>query len=43
MISPAAWKTAESVVLAAGVLKQSVPYDDIIEMKYVKSNQPASN
>jgi NitT/TauT family transport system substrate-binding protein len=43
MISPAAWKTAESVVLAAGVLKQSVPYDDIIEMKYVKPQNPASN
>ena len=43
MISPAAWKTARAVVLAAGVLKQSVPYDDIIEMKYVKSNQAASN
>ena len=43
MISPEAWKTAESVVLAAGILKQPVPYDEIIEMKYVKSTKAASN
>lgn len=43
IVSPEAWKTAEAVVLAAGVLKQSVPYDDIIDMKFVKSNSPASN
>jgi NitT/TauT family transport system substrate-binding protein len=41
MVSPEAWKTAESVVLAAGILKQSVPYDDIFNMKFVKSTQAA--
>jgi NitT/TauT family transport system substrate-binding protein len=43
IVSPEAWKTAEAVVLAAGVLKQPVPYDGIIDMKFVKSNNPASN
>jgi NitT/TauT family transport system substrate-binding protein len=43
MVSPEAWKTAEAVVLAAGVLKQAVPYDDIFDMKFVKASNPASN
>jgi hypothetical protein len=42
-VSPEAWKTAEAVVLAAGVLKQAVPYDDIFDMKFVKASNPASN
>jgi NitT/TauT family transport system substrate-binding protein len=43
MVSPEAWKTAEGVVLAAGILKQPVAYDEIIEMKFVKSTQAARN
>jgi NitT/TauT family transport system substrate-binding protein len=41
MVSPEAWKTGEGVVLAAGILKQPVSYDEIIEMKFVKSTQAA--
>jgi len=41
MVSAEAWKTAESVVLAAGILKQPVPYDGIFDMKFVKSTQAA--
>jgi hypothetical protein len=37
MISPKAWDTAEAVVLGATILKQPVPYDDIIDMQFVKS------
>jgi NitT/TauT family transport system substrate-binding protein len=43
MVTPEAWNTAESVVLAAGTLKQSVPYDQIIDMSFVKSTNAASN
>jgi NitT/TauT family transport system substrate-binding protein len=43
MVSPEAWKTGEGVVLAAGILKQPVAYDEIIEMKFVKSTQAARN
>jgi NitT/TauT family transport system substrate-binding protein len=43
IVSPEAWKTAEAVVLAAGVLKQPVAYDEIVDMKFVKSHNPASN
>jgi NitT/TauT family transport system substrate-binding protein len=38
-VSPEAWKTAAAVVLSAGILKQDVPYDDIIDMQFVKQNQ----
>jgi NitT/TauT family transport system substrate-binding protein len=31
------WKTAQSVVLAAGLLAKPVPYDDIIDMQFVDS------
>jgi NitT/TauT family transport system substrate-binding protein len=36
MVSEAGWTTAESVVLAAGLLKQPVPYGAIIDMSFVK-------
>ena len=36
LISEKSWETAESVVLAAGILKQPVPYGDIIDMQFVK-------
>ncbi len=43
MVSPEAWKTGESVVLAAGILKKPVAYDEIIDMKFVKSSQAANH
>lgn len=41
-VAPAAWTTAASVVLSAGILKQDVPYEDIIDMQFVKQNQAAA-
>ena len=41
MVSPESWKTGESVVLAAGILKKPVAYDEIIDMRFVKSTQAA--
>jgi NitT/TauT family transport system substrate-binding protein len=38
-ISRKAWDTAEAVVLGATILKQPVPYDDIIDMQFVKATQ----
>jgi NitT/TauT family transport system substrate-binding protein len=35
MVSEQAWATAKSVVMAAGLLKQDVPYADIIDMSFV--------
>jgi NitT/TauT family transport system substrate-binding protein len=35
MISPAAIRTAESVVKAAGLLTQDVAYSEIVDMRYV--------
>lgn len=40
LISEQSWKTNESVVLAAGVLKQSVPYSEIIDMQFVNALMP---
>jgi NitT/TauT family transport system substrate-binding protein len=37
MVSRKSWETAGSVVLAAGILKQPVSYDDIIDMQFVNS------
>jgi NitT/TauT family transport system substrate-binding protein len=34
-ISQASWDTAKSVVMAAGILKQDVPYDQIIDMQFM--------
>jgi NitT/TauT family transport system substrate-binding protein len=36
-ISPAAWDTAKSVVMGAGILKVDVKYDEIIDMSFVNS------
>ncbi len=36
LVSQQAWTTAKDVVLAAGLLKQDVPYDAIIDMSFVK-------
>jgi NitT/TauT family transport system substrate-binding protein len=37
MISKAAWATAKSVVMDAGILKSDVPYEAIIDMSFVES------
>ncbi len=37
MISEEAWKNAEDVVLAAGILTAPVPYSSIIDMQFLKS------
>ena len=37
IVSAKSWETASSVVLAAGILKQDVKYDDIIDMQFVKA------
>lgn len=39
LISPQSWTTGGSVVRDAGILKQDVSYDDIIDMQFVKSVQ----
>ncbi len=39
MISAKSWTTGEAVVLGAGILKKPVPYDDIIDMQFVKTTQ----
>ncbi|HWG05331.1 MAG TPA: ABC transporter substrate-binding protein [Beijerinckiaceae bacterium] len=36
------WTTAQSVVLAAGVLAKPVPYDDIIDMEFVDSSHASA-
>jgi NitT/TauT family transport system substrate-binding protein len=41
-VSAEAWNTGEAVVLAAGILKKPVPYDDIIDMRFVRSINAAS-
>ena len=38
-VSHESWKTAESVVLAAGILTKPVPYDDIIDMQFLQSKK----
>lgn len=35
-ISPAAWDTAKSVVMGAGILKKDVKYEEIIDMSFVE-------
>lgn len=35
-VDPAAWTMAENVVRSAGLLKQDVPYADVIDMRFVK-------
>lgn len=41
MISEQSWKTAQAVVHAAGLLKTDVPYDDVIDMQFVKKELAA--
>ena len=42
MVTAEAWNTGEAVVLAAGILKKPVPYDDIIDMRFVRSVNAAN-
>jgi NitT/TauT family transport system substrate-binding protein len=42
MVAPKAWETAQEVVRSAGLLKQDVPYADIIDMQFVKATKQAS-
>ncbi len=37
LISEAAWVTARSVVMGAGSLREAVPYDDVIDMQFVRA------
>ena len=37
LVSKKSWETASSVVLAAGILKQDVPYEAIIDMQFMPS------
>ena len=37
MISPESWVTGKSVVMEAGILKSDVPYEAIIDMRFVKT------
>lgn len=41
MISEQAWKTGKAVVQAAGLLKEDVPYDAVIDMQFVKKELAA--
>ena len=43
MVAPEAWTTGEAVTLAAGTLQKPVPYDDIIDMRFVRAANAASN
>ena len=42
-ISPEAWATGEKVVIEAGVLKQPVPYADIIDMRFFEASKALVN
>lgn len=42
MVEPEAWTTAQEVVRNAGLLKQDVAYDDIIDMQFVKAMKQAT-
>jgi NitT/TauT family transport system substrate-binding protein len=42
-IPPQAWTTGEAVVRQAGILKQPVGYDDVIDMQFVKELQKELN
>lgn len=42
MVEAEAWKTAQEVVRNAGLLKQDVAFDDIIDMQFVKAMKQAN-
>jgi NitT/TauT family transport system substrate-binding protein len=43
MISPESWTTGKSVVMDAGILKQDIPYEAIIDMQFVQSVRASLN
>ncbi len=42
MVTQQSWDTASRIVLEAGILKQPVPFDDIMDMQFVKALKSAS-
>jgi NitT/TauT family transport system substrate-binding protein len=42
IVSQQSWDTASRIVLEAGILKQPVPFDDIIDMRFVRALKAAS-
>jgi NitT/TauT family transport system substrate-binding protein len=38
LVSPAAWNTSKMVVMDAGMLKQDVPYEGVVDMQFVKKS-----
>jgi hypothetical protein len=41
-VSQQSWTTASAVVLEAGILKQAVPFDDVMDMQFVKALKAAA-
>jgi NitT/TauT family transport system substrate-binding protein len=41
-VSPQSWDTASKIVLEAGILQRAVPYDDVVDMQFVKALKAAS-
>jgi NitT/TauT family transport system substrate-binding protein len=41
-VSQQSWSTASAVVLEAGILKQAVPFDDVMDMQFVKALKAAA-
>jgi NitT/TauT family transport system substrate-binding protein len=39
MVTPESWTTGQAVVRDAGILKQEVPYDAIIDMQFMRARQ----
>jgi NitT/TauT family transport system substrate-binding protein len=42
IVSQQSWDTASRIVLEAGILKQPVPFDDIMDMQFVRALKAAS-
>jgi NitT/TauT family transport system substrate-binding protein len=41
-VSQQSWDTASKIDLGAGILKRPVPYDDVVDMEFVRALNPAS-
>jgi NitT/TauT family transport system substrate-binding protein len=41
-VSQQSWDTASAVVLQAGILKQAVPFDDVMDMQFVNALRAAA-
>ena len=42
-VSQQSWDTASAVVLEAGILKQPVPFDEVIDMQFVRALKATSS